>query len=327
MFGALANAKKSAYLEMYIFQNDTKDFDFLSLLEKKAREGLRVIVVLDSFGSTGLKSHEAERLRQAGAEVLFFSFWFQRLHRKILIIDEETAFLGGVNIAGQFAPWKDLQIGVSGKKIVGSILLSFARVYRECGGKDPALFEKGKKPKPLAKARMWFVEHGIAGKHAELKEHYERNISEAKSSIVFMTPYLIPRRWLVAHIHEAILRGVKVEIIVPEHTDHPWLMDRINYYYLALFINLGAACYLYKGMNHAKVMLVDDRVATVGSQNLDALSFEWNAEAGITFDGPKMVTDLGKILNEWKKDTELFTLDRYKKKWYDIFLTMLFKLF
>lgn len=324
MFAAIRTAKKSIYLEMYVFQNDTKGFDFLAALKQKAEQGIRTVVVLDAFGSAGLSSAETAELRAAGVEVLFFSFWFRRLHRKVLIVDEQTVFLGGVNISGEYAPWKDLQMRVTGKRLVQSALRSFARVYHECGGKDIHLLAVGSKIPPLKKARTWFLEHGVLGKRAELRRHYEENISAAKNSIVLVTPYFIPRRWLIAKLHGAILRGVHVEVIIPRHTDHPEFLDHLNYYFLTILSRLGAVCYLFTDMNHAKVMLVDGHIATVGSQNLDSLSFDWNAEAGVVFDGPAMTRDLSKILDSWKSESLHFTPEMYTKRWFDRLIPFIF---
>lgn len=307
MLTAISGAKKSIYLEMYIFQNDTLGYDFFSALEKKAHEGLRVIVVLDAFGSYGLALGAIDHLRKAGAEVLFFSSWFRRLHRKVLILDESTVFLGGVNISNVFAKWKDLQVRVSGK-IVHSAVRSFARIYRECGGRNPELREKDALP-VLAKTRTWLFEHGIRGKRHILRKHYEKYIDEAEHSIVLVTPYLIPHRWLIAHLHQALLRGVRVEIIAPEHTDHK-VIDQVNYYYLNLFAHLGASCLLSSEMNHSKAMLVDSRVGTVGSHNLDTLSFNWNEEAGVFFENKGMVRKLGQIIEVWEKTAKPFTQKR-----------------
>jgi len=315
MYSALTIAKRSIYLEMYAFQDDTIGYDFLSLLREKALSGVRVILILDSFGSSGLASDEVGRLRSSGAEVLFFSYWLRRLHRKILVIDETVAFLGGVNISGEYAPWRDLQVRVIGKRFVSSAIRSFARVYKECKGKDKLILEKGK-DLPFRKARTWFLEHGIGGRIYALRKHYEKNISEAKTSILLFTPYLVPRRWLMAHLHEAILRGVRVEIVVPEHTDHAWLMGPVNRYHFALFTRMGAVCFFVPEMNHSKVMLVDGKKATIGSQNLDPLSFDMNAEAGIVFEGKGMIRDLQKILYAWREKARVFDPALFKPKWY-----------
>lgn len=327
MFSSLLNAQKSIYLEMYVFQNDTKGFDFLSLLKKKASEGVRTVLILDSFGSFGLSSGAVRGLRHSGVEVLFFSYWFRRLHRKVLIVDESVVFLGGVNISGVYAPWKDMQVRVTGRKLLYSSIRSFARVYKECGGKDKDLLLRiGKKPL-LRKARAWFTEHGIGGKWLEIREQYEENIRKAEHSITLVTPYFFPRRWLVARLHEAILRGVSVEVIIPQKTDHGRLMNRINYFQLSFFTKLGAFGFLSREMNHAKVLLIDNRIGMVGSGNLDPLSFGWNAEAGVFFDRPAMVRDLGVILEEWKTDTIHFTPEMFQFHWYDLFLSFVRRLF
>lgn len=327
MLSAISGAKKSVYLEMYVFQNDTIGYDFFSVLEKKARDGVHIVLILDSFGSSGISSDAIKKLRRAGAEVLFFSYWFRRLHRKILIIDENTVFLGGVNIRNAYAPWKDLQVRVTGRRILSSSLRSFARVYKECGGKNTELLVRiGTKPL-LRKARAWFTEHGIGGKWLEIKEQYEFHIGKAKEKITLVTPYFFPRRWLLARLHETILRGVTVEIIIPKDTDHGWIMNRVNYWELSFFIKLGAVGYLSNEMNHAKALLIDDAVGMVGSGNLDPLSFGWNAEAGVFFTRAAMTRDLGKILEEWKTDATIFTPEMFRPKWHDIFLRFARRIF
>jgi cardiolipin synthase len=325
MLSAIAGAKKSIYLEMYVFQNDTTGYDFLAALEEKSHEGVRVILILDAFGSYSLSSSVTAHLRKSGAEVLFASFWFRRLHRKVLIIDDATAFVGGVNISSRYARWKDLQVRVKGK-IVQSLTRSFARVYRECGGKNP-IFKDMESSLIFTKARLWLIEHGIGGKQYSLRKHYEKHINEAAHSLVLVTPYLVPHRWLIAHLHQAILRGVRVEIIAPERTDHGYVMDRINYYYLNLFTKLGAKCFLSREMNHAKAMLVDERVGTVGSHNLDALSFNWNEEEGVFFENPSMVRKLFQIIEMWEKTAISFNAKTHPSGRLGAFFALILRMF
>jgi cardiolipin synthase len=324
MLSAITGAKKSIYLEMYIFQNDTTGYDFLSELEKKASEGVLVIIILDAFGSYGLDSSVTERLRKVGAEVLFASFWFRRLHRKILIIDDTVGFVGGVNISGRFARWKDLEVRIQGK-IVRTLLRSFTQMYGECGGKN-LIFQDTEHPRVFTSARLWLVEHGIGGKRHSLRKHYEKHIDEAKHSIILVTPYLVPHRWLIARLHQAILRGVHVEIMVPEHTDHK-IIDNINYHYLRLFSELGAKCFLSREMNHSKAMLVDSRVGTIGSHNLDSLSFNWNAEVGVFFENPSMVRKLCQILEIWKKTATPFDPKAHPSGRINAFLALILRMF
>lgn len=324
MLRAIIGAKESIYLEMYVFDGDTTGYDFLSELEIKARAGIRVVVILDAFGSFGLANESIERLKSAGAEVRLFSYWLRRTHRKMLIIDEWSVFLGGVNISEQFARWKDLQVRVSGR-VAKIAVRSFARIYRECGGKNPALIFVNE-PKLWSRARTWFIESGVQKKFRGLRTHYEEHIDGARHSIVLVTPYLIPHPWMVAHLHRVVMRGVTVTIIIPKTTDHAYL-DRINYYYASRFEKIGVRCLLGREMNHAKVMLVDDRVGTMGSQNLDTLSFDWNVESGIFFDNKHMVAELKKITALWMSEALPFPSDTYIPRWYDILFAFLLRMF
>lgn len=324
MLQAIGAARESIYMEMYMFHDDTQGFDFLMELERKAREGLRVIVILDAFGSFDLETSLIERLKAAGAEVRFFSYWFRRTHRKILLVDETTVFVGGVNIARHAKGWRDLQIRLSGK-IVRPILHSFARIYRECGGKDPALPYREKLPL-LKKTRLWFIEHGVGKKRHILRKHYEAHIDGAEHSITLVTPYLLPHPWLISCLHRAILRGVSVEIVAPKHTDHR-IMDRLNYHYFVRFTQLGARCLLTEHMNHAKVMVIDEKKATVGSHNIDALSFDWNVESGVMFNDPKMLRHLKKIIGRWKMDAKIFHARSDALPWYDALLAFMLRIF
>ncbi len=324
MLRSIIGAKESIYLEMYIFDGDTKGYDFLRELEIKAQVGVRVVVVLDALGSFGLANDAIERLRTAGAEVLFFSYWFRRTHRKMLIIDESVVFIGGVNISEQFARWRDLQVRLSGR-VAKIAVRSFAHIYHECGGKNP-IFAFTKEPRLLGRARAWFLESGVRETFYRLQTHYEEHIDAAEKSIILVTPYLIPHPWMVTRLHRAVMRKVSVTIIIPRTTDHTYV-DRINYYYASQFEKIGVHCLIGGAMNHAKVMLVDDRIGTMGSQNLDTLSFDWNVEAGIFFDDKQMISALSKIVHEWVSDAEKFTTLNYLPRWYDMLIAYFLRIF
>lgn len=305
---------------MYIFEDDIVGHDFLVELRKAAERGLKVVVILDILGGLGLVgSKTIKDLYQAGAEVLFYSFLLRRTHRKVLIIDEKMAFVGGVNIKKSFASWKDLQIRVSGR-VVRHVVYSFVRIYVECGGKDAAIIQEIPKKSVLRITKSWFVERGI-GKRGELmNEYYKKRIDAASKSIVIVTPYLLPPRWLLAHIHQALIRGVVVEILMPHATDHRFA-NRLNRSYASFLTSLGVRCYFASGtMNHAKAMLIDDKEGIIGSQNMDILSFGLNTEAGVFFDDVKIVKNLEEIIYEWKAGSEIFVYGDKKFHWYDIAL-------
>lgn len=323
MLSAITSARESVYLEMYILSEDTEGYNFFGELQKCAQRGVRVIAILDIIGSRTLGEDVINRLRNTGVEVLFYSFFLRRTHRKILIVDGKVAFVGGVNIHKHFAFWKDLQIRVSGK-IVGTILRSFARVYRECGGKDKVLSSVSQSV--FAGTKLWFLERGVGRREHLLRKYYEKRISGAKNKIILVTPYLFPPRWLIAHLHQAILRGVSVDILLPKRTDHIWTIP-FNLSFATFFTKLGARCLLFNEMNHAKAILIDKKEGMIGSQNLDPLSFSWNTEAGIFFSEPEMVRDLAQIIEDWEKASTLFDPSKATFHWYDIPIAFLLRLF
>ncbi len=324
MFEAIESAQESVYLEMYIFTDDMDKFNFLKLLEQKAQSGLRVRIILDSLGSAGLSNKAILVLRQAGAELFFLSHFLHRTHRKILVVDENTAFVGGVNFHQSSWHWNDLAVQVKGR-LVKYIIQSFANVYAECGGKDIKILAQNKKI-ISDKTRTWLVEHFPVSKKSSLKKIYKEHIGKAEKNIILITPYFTPKRWLVGILHQAVLRGVKVEVLLPKSTDH-FIIDRVNYFYMFKLSKLGVDFYIQPQMNHAKVMIIDFKEGIVGSNNLDFLSFELNSEVGIFLKDLNAVRSLLKIAEEWKRGAVLFDFKNYKPKLLDYVLSPILRFF
>ena len=324
MFQAIQNAEKSIYLEMYIFEKEIKEFDFFSLIKEKARKGLQVKILLDSFGSIGLRNSAISELREAGVEILFLSYLLHRMHRKVLVTDERVAFLGGVNFYQTSRFWNDLMVRITGH-LAEKVTASFAKSYAFAGGKDPVLLGKSNHAKK-EKSDSWIVDHVPIKKKFYFKRIYKKYLNKAEASVILVTPYFIPRRWLRALLHQAVLRGAKVEVLVPHHTDN-FIVDRVNYFYIHKLHKLGVKFYLESKMNHAKALIIDGKEAMVGSQNLDFLSFDLNSEVGIFFKDPAVVSKLAAIAEEWKKGSVLFDAKIHQPKWFDYIVSPLINIF
>ena len=324
MFETILLAKKSIYLEMYIFQDDMIDFNFLKLLKQKAQDGLKVKVILDSFGSLGLSKKVIFELKETGVELLFLSYFVYRTHRKILIVDEKIAFIGGVNLHQSSSLWNDLMVQVEGK-LVSFIMKSFSKVYAQCGGKDIVVLSHNK---AIFKKKMndWLIEHFPVKNKFILKKIYIKRILKARKNIMLVTPYLVPKRWFIGALHQAHLRGVNIDILVPKNTDH-YFIDRINYFFIKKLSKLGVNFYIEKQMNHAKIMVIDDADAIVGSNNLDFLSFEFNSEVGIFFQNTKAIHSILHIIKKWKNDAIIYNSKNYKREWFDFILYPIISLF
>lgn len=326
MFKAISEATKSIYLEMYIFLDDTKiTHDFLGMLKSKAKEGIEVVIIADTYGSRGLKPLAVAQLKEAGIEFIFFSHWLRHTHRKFLIIDSKIAFLGGVNIEEKIRNWRDLQVRLKGK-IVKPILKSFAYAYKMSGGKKISILQYNNHSF-TKRLKSWLLDNWSNTQHSYyLNNYYRTKIIEAQNSVQIVTPYLLPPRWLLALFDNAVRRGVSVEIIMPKITDVDAL-NKINYLNACRLSALGVKCFFMPVMTHAKLMLVDGEEGVIGSQNLDVLSFGLNMEAGIFFRQKDIINSLSHLINKWKNEATLFLSKDQKISWKDHFLIAVFKFF
>ncbi|MDO8493700.1 MAG: phosphatidylserine/phosphatidylglycerophosphate/cardiolipin synthase family protein [bacterium] len=325
MLEGIKQARSSIYWEVYIFEDDLGlEYDFFKTLTDKARGGVKVRIVLDGFGSMNLSNSTVDRLKEAGAEVLFFNSWFRRIHRKILIVDEEVAFLGGVNVGKAYKKWLDLNLRLNGKRIVKSLVKSFSRSYYNSGGTDPNLLTLRKELK-TRRAGLWLLENFPAVGKLMLRPYYQEQIAGAKKRIVLVTPYFIPHRWLLASLLSAQARGVSVELVIPKNTDSNFI-SFANHVFISSLSKTGMKFYMTKDMIHAKAILVDDKVGLVGSNNLDAMSFDHNAEASVSFERKEMVRDLKNIIDIWQKDAMPWQHNSKYEGWYYKFMEYIVRL-
>lgn len=322
----LVKAKRSIYIEMYIFLDDTNQtHNFFNLLAEKAKAGLQVVVIVDAYGSNELSPLAVAKIRRAGVEFIFFSRWLKRTHRKLIVIDEEIAFLGGVNIYEKTSNWHDLQVKLVGK-VVNPLLRSFAKSYELCGGKNSKLLSFINIPL-VKKIKSWVIDSWEDdGTKSSFKNYYQKVIASATSSVEILTPYLLPPRWLLAALDNAVKRGVSVSIIIPKKTDIG-IIDRINYINACYLKSIGIDFYFTPEMNHGKAMIVDGKEAVIGSQNLDILSFEYNLEIGIFFSQKKEVEALSEIFKNWRASSEKKELDFKKLNLVDRFLASILRRF
>lgn len=324
MMSEIKSARKSIYIEMYIFLLDTDGkYDFVSALKEKAVAGVKVVIVADSRGSSELKASIIEDLKSVGIEILFFSDWLRRTHRKIFIIDERISFLGGVNIKKSTSNWHDLSIKIVSPMLTKNILRSFAYTYKMSGGKDQYLLRRTEKG-ILKTIKSQFLEHWPNQNVYTLKKYYSDALNNAKSKIIIVTPYFTPPRWMMALMESSLKRGVKIEILLPEDTDIK-ILNKINRAYILKLNNLDIQFYFQNSMNHAKVLLVDDETALIGSQNLDLVSFNLNIESGISINDKKVIEDLKNIIDGWILNSRSVFINKEKISFWDKFFLLLMK--
>jgi cardiolipin synthase len=307
-FEAIKAAKYRICLEMYIFSSDETGRAIADLLCEKARQGLRVYVVYDSFGSIASDPNMFHEMIRAGVRVReFHPFWpwegkfswrpLNRDHRKLLVVDSDVAWLGGLNLAGEYAGswvvpsklkegelWRDNAIGVTGamaRKFLQAFSQSWYYVTRR-GRIRSAEFiynldgvKSGKEPP--GEGQLGILASAPT-RHSPLRPFLNKLLREAKQSISLTMAYFAPHDDLIDELCAAARRGVRVRLMLPGRCDVRALLIAARSFYETL-MTAGVEVYEREGVIlHAKAMVIDGTIGMIGSTNLDYRSIEYNLE-------------------------------------------------
>jgi cardiolipin synthase A/B len=290
MLAAIDAASESVLLELYLVRSGVIATRFFAALAEAVRRGARVCVVFDAFGALGLARADRRRLLEAGVELRFFNPLrlekrlgnLLRDHRKILVTDTRTAFVGGAGLTDDFAPgarrgpWRELMVEIQGP-VVADWQRAFARTWRRCGP-ELALPEPPACA-PRAAGAVGRLSLSEARQRSVLASGVIGRIDSATRRAWIMSAYFVPSRRFRKALRRAARRGVDVRLLMPgARTDHPWVRQASRRFYGRMLRN-GVQIFEYQpNMLHAKAILCDDWVS-IGSSNLDRWSLRWNLEA------------------------------------------------
>ncbi|WP_102348206.1 cardiolipin synthase [Bacillus sp. Marseille-P3661] len=326
IFQDIVDAKHHIHILFYIVKNDNVSREFLTLLRKKAQEGVTVRLLVDRIGSH-IPKKTIKKLRESGVQFaysnriklpfIFYSLNY-RNHRKITIVDGTIGYLGGFNIGKEYLGqdpelgyWRDFHLKIFGdgvQDLQSEFLLDW---HKATGNHDVISFEHtGYYPKLLkGQTPMQFVPTD----GAFMKEFVINFIKKAQSEIMIGTPYFIPGNEVVNEILAARKRGVKVTILVPLKADHAFVKEASYPYFKNL---LKAECEIYRyirGFYHGKILLVDGTFCDIGTANFDKRSFFINKEINCLITDPIFIE---KIRNEYMRDIQ-FNAERLTMKIYN----------
>ena len=289
-------ARHTIYLQYYIFDDDETGQAVADILMQKAREGVLVKVIYDHVGSFSASSSFFRRMKDAGVDTHpFFRVTFPQLanrinwrnHRKIVVIDNEIGYIGGMNIANRYvvgmsdgSAWRDTHFRVRGD-IIQSLVYSFAVDWYFLKKPD-SLLPLGTVPHELRNdCAMQLVGSGPVEVWNNLSLCFLKAISSARKSIYIQTPYFLPTDALLNALEAAALSKVDVRVMIPARSDSRLLL-LASFSYVTRCMKAGIKVYLYNpGMLHAEAMTIDDTFATAGSTNFDFRSFENNFESNL----------------------------------------------
>ncbi|MFC4402798.1 cardiolipin synthase [Gracilibacillus xinjiangensis] len=315
----IEKAKDHIHLVYYIVRSDHLGQRLADVLMRKAQEGVEVRFLYDDMGSRKLSRKLIRKMRQAGAEVEgFFPPLIPKVnlkinhrnHRKLAIIDGEIGYIGGFNIGDEylgvdkrFGYWRDTHLRVVGSA-VNHMQTRFILDWNQASRNDIDYHKRYYATKPAGKIGMQIVSSGPDSEWEQIKHGYMKMIMSAKKYIFIQTPYFIPDESLLDALKIACLSGVDVRIMIPNKPDHPFVYWA-TYSYIGELLKAGATVYIYqKGFLHAKMIIVDGAIASVGTANIDVRSFRLNFEVN-AFIYNETLAEM--LVDEFEKDMENVT--------------------
>ena len=299
----IGRAMHTINVQYFIIKNDEVGKELIDALTAKAKEGVEVRLLIDSLGGRqfNYKSAAVNRLIKAGGKVAFFfppKFKYLNLklnyrnHRKLVVIDGEIGYIGGFNVGREylgkkkkFGYWRDTHLKLLGSS-VQDINARFLLDWR-FASKENLVISEAFYSDVIQEGQtgVQIVSSGPDEEKMQIKRAYMRMITMAKKNIYIQTPYFVPDSSILESLKMAVQSGVDVRLMIPRMPDHVFVYWA-TYAYAGELVKAGAKVYIYnKGFLHAKTMVVDGQVASVGSANFDVRSFKLNFEANaIIFD-------------------------------------------
>lgn len=293
MFEALERARQFIHFQFYIFEEGQLAGRFMDIFERKVKEGVEVRMIYDGVGSRKLSRRFLRRLEDIG--VMAYPFmplrfgWLTttlnyRNHRKIIVVDGEEGFTGGINIADKYlrgdrlGMWHDMHLYLQGP-VVNSLQAIFALDWHFVSGREDLLSQAYTfRQEPRGQSSVQLVSGGPDSDFPALRQHFFSLINQARDYVYITNPYIIPGEPLLEALQSCALSGVDVRILTPVRSDNPIVKWGIRSYFQTL-LDAGVQIYLYPhGFLHSKIIVADDSVASIGTANLDIRSFEQNFE-------------------------------------------------
>lgn len=332
----IRHAQNHVHIEYYTFYNDQIGNQVRAALEEAAQRGVEVRVIYDSFGSRGTTHQFFKRLEALGgrAEPFFGTkkapIHSPRLnyrdHRKIVVIDGRIGYIGGFNIGDQylgrkpkFGYWRDTHLRVQGNAVIAlqsRFLMDWNATVKNTRHNQQVSYQDQYFPliSNTGHTSMQIVSSGPDSEKEAIKLGYFKMINNARKYIYIQTPYLIPDDAIIEALMVAQMSGVEVRIMIPAFPDHPFVY-RATEYYAKHLTDLGIKVYKYHhGFLHAKTVVVDDQVASVGSANLDFRSFKLNFEANAFLYGEQFAHQLKTIFEKDQEQAVLLTPEYFAKQ-------------
>ncbi|MFS0821300.1 cardiolipin synthase [Bacillus sp. 1P02SD] len=321
LFTEIQNATEHIHVEFYILKEDDISKDFVSLLAKKAEQGVEVRFLLDWVGGHNVTKEMEKDLTRSGVSFSYsnkpnFPYLFYKLnernHRKITVIDGKTGYMGGFNIGKEylgedpkFGFWRDYHMRLTGEGVADlqtQFLEDWYHATKEAVDNRDRYFP----PLHKGKSQMRF----IARNGVYLEEDFVGMIKQAEKEIIIGSPYFVLSDQLKQELIAAKKRNVKIRVLLPKKPDHPFVKEAAIPY-LDELSKIGIQFNMYtRGFYHAKVICIDDKLCDIGTANFDKRSLYSNYEINCYIHDKEVIKDLKKIVEEDFTTSNVLTRDR-----------------
>jgi cardiolipin synthase len=316
----IGSARQQINMLFFKFEDDEVGRRIADALIKKAEEGVQVRLIYDDAGNLMVPRRFYKKLRKHGLQVRGFIKIFlpilsrdynSRNHRKVVVIDGKVGYMGGMNIAQRYAEglkwgiWRDTQIRIMGPA-VSELQTSFLTDWKFTKGDTPDLGLMYPYNAPCGNTLMQIVTGGPMDKWNAMMQAYMTAIVSARSYAYLQSPYFIPPEPIMKVLQNAALGGVDVRVMIPYRGDKGVLPPWASRSYIKEALNAGIRMYLYrKGYMHAKTLVIDDSLVTIGSTNLDFRGFEQDFEINAFMYDENLARQQHDLFIEDQKDAEL----------------------
>lgn len=330
----ISKAEHHIHMIYYIIHNDKIGKRVLRALEERAAAGVEVLVIYDALGSRSLRPKFFKTLKKLGgkAEPFFGSKlpiinlrFNYRNHRKIVVIDGKIGYTGGFNVGDEylgeykkFGYWRDTHLKIQGNAVL-ALQTRFLMDWNAAVSNHKLEYEENYFPLIDKKghANIQVVSSGPDSDLEQIKKGYIKMISMAKESVFIQTPYFVPDDSVLESIQIAVMSGIDVKIMIPNKPDHPFIY-RATMYYAEAMVNAGAEVYIYdNGFLHAKTVVVDGDICSIGTANFDIRSFKLNFEVNVFIYDDKIAKQQEQFFYEDMKKSYLLTKEMLdnQSKW------------
>lgn len=335
LFDAIRHARHHIHLEYFNFRNDSIANALFSLLAEKVEEGVEVRAMFDAFGNWSnnqpLKERHLKSIRERGIEIVKFdpinfpwiNHAMHRDHRKIVVIDGQTGYTGGMNIADYYinglpkiGQWHDMHIRIEGdavRYLQGIFLTIWNRETGQHIGGPDYFPDTPQLPDSIAE-EIAIVDRTPRETPRAISHAYTTSIQAAQKSIRIVNPYFVPTKSIRKAIKSALKKGTEVEIMIPAVSDIPFTPEA-SFYIAHKLMKKGAKIYLFNGgFHHSKIMMVDSTFCTVGTANLNSRSLRYDYETNAFIFDPETTNKLNAMFERDLKDSTPMTPELWKKR-------------